>query len=260
MIKIQRRINHTGRKRINKKNVDINLIDQLGAPLRFTGTVQLAEIRLPVEAPVLIEAYQLSSFQRFHCGTVREFNLPEDTTLQELDPGNPIYFRVKVLDPVQKNGLILASVSGIRPSNEEPGEDGRDSLLPVGTKDLGNVPWRLDFNNEARPKLLLNFRIPGAVDRISSDPVFQGLVFPGVIREILTWIYWAEDGGWEEENGDSWQNLWIEFARRVLGEEPPETKSDPSDVRKWIDEVVGAFGRKYNLCERLVTHAGGTGE
>jgi hypothetical protein len=259
MIRVQRRVNHTGRKRINRQNVEINLTERPGEPPGFATSLQLSDLDLPTDAPVLIEAYQLSSYQRFHCGTVGSFELPDDTTLRELDPGSPIYFRVKVLDPGQTNGLILASVSGIRPSNEEPGEDGRDSILLVGTKDVGSVPWHLEIDNEVRPKLLLNFRIPGVIDRIGHDPVFQGLVFPGVIREILAWIFWNEEGGWSDDDGDSWQNLWIKFAERVLGEPSPENGT-PEEIRRWIDDVVAAFSGRYNLCERLVEHLGGTNE
>lgn len=251
---IQRRINHTGRKRIDKSRVEILLEGEPGNQ-RFTAAVNFDGLDLPSGAPVYIEAYQRYALQRFDCGTVATFSLPPDSRLTELDRDLPIQFRVKVVDTVGPEGRLLAAVKGIRARNEQPDTEGRERLLPVAARDLGDVPWRVNLQEDSMPELALNSRIPGSIDRIKRDPTFQALIFPGAVRSILSWIYWRDLAGSEEE----WIKRWLEFAEAIAGEKAPEG-DDPTEAETWIEDVVSAFSRKHSLCARLVDHIGMTGE
>lgn len=251
---IQRRINHTGRKRIDKSRVDIFLEGEPGNQ-RFAATVKFDGLDLPPAAPVFIEAYQRYALQRFHCGTVSTFSLPPDSRLNELDGDLPVQFRVKVVDTAGPEGRLIAGIKGIRASNEQPDAEGRERLLPVAARDLGDVPWRVNLQEDSMPELALNKRIPGSIDRIRHDPSFQALVFPGAVRSILSWIYWRDLAGSEEE----WITRWLAFASAIAGEELPKG-DDQTEVETWIEDVVSAFSRKHSLCARLVEQIGRTGE
>lgn len=251
---IQRRINHTGRRRIDKSRVEIILDGEPGSQ-KFTASVNFAGLNLPPDAPVHIEAYQRYALQRFDCGTVATFSLPPDSRLTELDKDLPIQFRVKVVDTAGPKGRLLAAVRGIRASNEEPDAEGRERLLPVVSRDMGELPWRINLQVDSMPELALNNRIPGSIERIRHDPSFQAMVFPAAVRSILSWIYWRELVGGEEE----WVSRWLAFAGAIIGEEAPNG-DDPTEVETWIEDVVNAFSQKHSLCTRLVDRIGRTVE
>jgi hypothetical protein len=251
---IQRRINHTGRKRIDKSRVEIFLEGEPGSQ-RFTASVNFDGLDLPPGAPVHIEAYQRYALQRFGCGTVATFSLPPDSRLTELDGDLPVQFRVKVVDTAGPEGRLLAAVKGIRASNEQPDAEGRERLLPVVSRDMGELPWRVNLQEDSVPELALNNRIPGCIERIRRDPSFQALVFPGAVRSILSWIYWRELVDSEEE----WVTRWLTFAGAIAGEEAPKD-GDQTKVETWIEDVVNAFSRKHGLCTRLVDQVGRASE
>lgn len=253
-MRIQRRINHTGRRRIEQSRVEILLEGEPGKQ-SFTASVNFDGLDLPPDAPVYVEAYQQFSLQRFDCGTVAAFSMPPDTRLTELDSDLPIRFRVKVVDTAGSEGRLLAAARGIRASNEQPDTEGRERLLPVISRDMGEVPWRVNLQEDSLPELALNNRIPGCLERIRHDPTFQALIFPAAVRSILSWIYQRELVGSEEE----WVDRWLAFARGVAGEEPPDG-NDPTEVETWIEGVVNAFSRKHRLCTKLVDQIGRTDE
>ena len=243
---IQRRINHTGRKRIDKGRVEV-LLEGGGGDQCFTADVNFSGLDLPRDASVYVEAYQRYALQRFDCGTVSEFCLPPNARLTEFDADLPIQFRIKVIDTTGPGGRLIAAVKGIRASNEQPDVEGREWLLPVIGRDMDNVPWRVNFQEDSMPELALNNHIPGCIDRIQHDPLFQALVFPGAVRSILSWIYWRDLVDSEEE----WVSRWLTFAGAISGEDAPQP-DDPVEVENWIEHVVRQFCRRHNLCERLV--------
>jgi hypothetical protein len=259
---IQRRINHTGRKRIDKSRVEI-FIEEKSGDRRFRASVDFNGLDLPPGAPVYIEAYQRYALQRFDCGTVGNFALPRNTALDKLDSDLPIQFRVKVVDTVGSKGRLIAAARGIRASNEQPDGEGRERLLPVVSRDLGEVPWQVNFSYDSMPELALNNRIPDCINRIRQDRLFQALVLPAAVRSILLWIYWREPNNDEDgENGENWATRWLDFAKSIVDEDPPDPRntSEIEKIEEWIEDVVRKFSLKHRLCQRLIEQIGGTGE
>lgn len=113
-----RRFNFTGRKRIGQHNVTIELHETGdGNPPTFSATLNLAELRLPEDAKVIIAANKGWGGMRFDWGTVGSPTPPADRSLTEV-PVNP-YFRVTVLDDSGKYWRwLIASVP-----SEPPGEN-----------------------------------------------------------------------------------------------------------------------------------------
>ncbi|MBW1947253.1 MAG: hypothetical protein JRI33_04875 [Deltaproteobacteria bacterium] len=247
-MKVQRRLNYTGRKKIRKSDINIMLVEQDGKPPRFEASLKLSGLELPGNAPVFIEAYQSEIIERFQCGTVENPRLPGDTTLWSLDDTRPVRFRIKVVDPSGDNGRLLAAAFGITPRGDEPENEGRESLVKIQPADLGNTPYRLEFPDGRLVQLTVNLRIPYAKDRFSQDPVFQTLIFPAIIRETLYRIFLEGDFGDE----DSWQGRWMNFAKRLHGDESEPDSENPEEVDSWIEDVVRAFSQKHRICDRLI--------
>jgi hypothetical protein len=126
-------------------------------------------------------------------------------------------------------------------------------LLPVDVQpDLDGLPWIVEFRDEA--VLVLNGKIPGIKDRIRNDPIFRGLVFPTVLREVLSRALYVEGSTSGEEDG--WAGQWIRFGTRLLGEEPP-AEGDAHDLTRWMDDTVKEFGRRLTLAQDLADAIGG---
>lgn len=246
-IRVQRRINHTGRTRIPQSDVQIILQTQPDGLQRFSGTLTLDGKGLPESGLVFIEAWFRDTMQRFPCGTVGALRLPGDTAITEIETAGQIEFRIKVIDPTPGSKRVLAMADGIYPKGDEEVGDERDSLISTMTRDLGNVPWVVEFRDEDKPVLVLNSRIPGVKGRIRQDVMLQTFILPAVVAEVLTWIAWNQ-----EVPDDSWQERWLKFCEKLAGEPIPEDKSEADQWKDWIDCVASRFAERYHLCDRYL--------
>src|SRR4051812_18184748 len=97
---MNRRFNSTGRIRISRDAIDVRLIEELGgSPPKFEADLSsLSALKLPGTARVILEAFLRQSSMRFDFGSIESIRAPEDTTLTEIDRGEGIQFRVKVVD------------------------------------------------------------------------------------------------------------------------------------------------------------------
>jgi hypothetical protein len=251
---IQRRLNYTGRKRINKTDVKIQLVNDGSRAASFLASVDLSRLNLPSDAPVFIEARQKDLMQRFECGTVGDFKLPQETTLSEVDGSAPVSFWVRVLDPSRTDGRLLAVARSIHPEGDVPGEDeGRDSLLAVKARPLGNIPWTIEFptDEEGIPWLVINSRIPDPIGKVHGNAIVQGYVLPAAVREIFGRIYMDA----EIVGEGTWQDKWLQYGKRLIGQEWPQPHSSATEESiEWIDQVTEMFCEQFHLAERLVEH------
>ena len=177
---------------------------------------------------------------RFNWGTVaRPLTIGPGARLTGIDSSGTVYFRMKVVDATTADGLILAHADRIRANVSE------QSLLPVESKDLEEIVWRLSFDDDA-PFLLVNSRIDGILDWVRSDSNFAALVFPTVLRGVLARLCEEVTDGDDEQQ--SWVAGWERFARELTGRSVP--RPDDLDRSEWIDEAVNAFSRKHRLLNR----------
>ncbi len=218
----------------------------------FDANVDLDGLDLPDSARLYVEAYYKSSYMRFDLGTVAgRLSLTDDERrLTEVDAGDIVYFRVKVVDETSSFGRILADADKIAP---ETAKVRQIPLLPVQPYDLGELAWRVDFDT-GQPVLWVNNRIsPRIMDIVKTDPVWLSLVFPAAIREILSRILL------DEEPGDPWTDdgpiaLWLRWSSELTGSRPPESDDDEDEVdaerREWIEQVVVAFSMQIHASDR----------
>lgn len=254
-----KRVNSTGRKRIPREYVAIEIFD--GSPRTFNATIDLGNFSAPKEAEVVLEATCAGSnvVRRFEWGTVDKLCEPRDRTLADLH-GRNIFFSLKVIDRSERIGRILGFAGNIRPiKGGEKSSAGRRGLLPVEpSEELGDELWKLDFRAEG-VYLLYNKSLPGLDDRMRFDAAIYALIYPSIIRQILNRSFDEADDDDAEPN-EHWPSLWLRFAKQLHPEKlpPPELESDREE---WIDEVVNQFCREHLLKSRFVQAAGqGLGE
>ncbi len=238
---MKRRINFSGRKKIQAEDIRIRLSE---APSDLSPSFS-AEVKLPAGLPtdarVYVEPYHRSSSMRFDFGTVGAPHTPADLQLTDIDRSSGVLFRVKVVDESASVGKIIAAASRIRPV--KPGdEQGKKALLPLVSKDLGEEIWRLQMEGAA-PELQINNRIPGFRDRLMSDVLLQGAVFPQALAAVLTKLL----GTGEYDDDEQWVQDWKAFAATLYGKELPDdlAEEDDGQLALMVEEVVTRFCQMY---------------
>ena len=248
-----RKFNYTGRKRIARSRVSIEITPGKNGSTTFEASIDLSGLKLPKDAEIFIEAYRRSFFRRFSFGTVSQVRPPEDRSLGDVDPRALAMFRIKVVEPKGK-GRILAAADKIIPRRAEDEPAKKICLLPVDFVDLGQSVWRLDLASDW-PSLQLNIRIEDIREIARSDAHFLSLVYPEVVRQIFYEILVKEDHTDPQTDPDDWMSQWLCFAA-LLGVKqlPPSGESEPilQDKLKWIDDAVEAFCSSNKMMEKFV--------
>lgn len=254
-----KRLNFTGRKRIPRDRVDIEVYD--GTPRAFDARIMLENIKLPPDAAVFLEASCAGSnvIQRFDYGRVGAIAAPQNPLLSEIE-GENVFFTLKIVDQTERFGRILGVAENIRP--ERAGTQtaaGRRGILPIEEVELKQELWKLEFG-EHDVCLLVNKNVPGIVDRVCSDPAFYAVVYPEVIRHVLQRAI-AENVDLEEAD-DRWPVLWLKFGRSLHPErQEPPTPDDTEGREEWVEEVVSRFCEQHALADKFRAACNGeTGE
>lgn len=237
MVSMQRRLNSTGRKRITRDRIAIELFPStdLIKPPFITATVRLDGIDLDEDARVALEAYFRSSSMRFACGTVNDMIVPAKMELSEIDRGGAVQFRVLVIS-TKDPGRILAAADGIRPRQNSESPD-RQPLLRLREADLGDQLWRVDLHDRNGPWLVINSRVPTLASQLRSSAMIQGLILPHAMRIVLGSL--PMEGS--EEGDEDWGNDWRKFLSSMdISAEPDEPGDDESKL-EWIEEAVSRF-------------------
>jgi hypothetical protein len=237
---MNRRFNYTGRTKIIRDAISIRVVDDAaGGPSRFIADLSgLSALEMKPTARVIVEPYVRQSSMRFDFGPLNAIVSPVETIMTEVDRGEVVQFRIKVVDTTDKPGRILALANQIRPADESE-DDNRKAILPILSTDLGEAVWSLQVGAEKSPVLEINSRIPELRARLDDDPILRGAIFPIAIRETIR-VLLTEDLDDETE----WVRDWRDFAGSLIGEALPEDTPDDTAVRELSDRIVDAF------CER----------
>lgn len=253
-----KRVNFTGRRRIPRSRVDIEVYD--GQPRTFDAAIDLKGISLLPHAAVYLEAMCAGSnvVERFCFGEVGNVVPPPDRRLQELE-GENVFFALKIVDRTERYGRLLGIAEHIRPQRAgKQTAAGRRGILPVEPYELGQQLWKLEFR-EHDVHLLVNKSIPGLVERVRSDPLFYSVVYPEVVRCVLTEAI-AENVDIEEDS-DRWPVLWLRFGRNLhpMRESPPSKDASEDEKDEWIGDVVEAFCETHALRDKYAAASAGNG-
>jgi hypothetical protein len=243
-----RKFNYTGRKKIKRSDVRIDLLRNEDGKKFFNVWLNLDDIELPTEAHVYLEAYHRSGYQRYDFGTVGERSIPADRSLSNFSESAMPLFRVKVVDKNASHGRILAALDKVRAENIDNSPADSQSLLFIEYDDLGNKVWQLDLDGDW-PVLKLNQHVDEISLVASSDNRFLSLVYPEVFRQILKRII-IEDQHTDPHCDDDWPSLWLQLACTLPGMCIPPQVSRP-EQNLWIEKAVESFCRNFNLLEKF---------
>jgi len=239
---MQARINHTGRRKIVTKEVQFTLNEEADDSLTFDALFSLDKSKLPSDAKVYVEAYSTNTSQRFSFGTVANIQRPIDRRLDQIDLSSSILFRTHIIDESVHKGRLVASASEMRPQSEQ--DEDHASLLPVRQRNLGQQTWKIEFQTDSKPQLVINSRIPNAIGQVKHNREFQSLILPSAFRQVLMFFLWNHD----EEN--EFIDEWIGFAEFIAGSKPHG--EDAIDLMIWVDDVIAGFSDRFGLCDRLI--------
>lgn len=235
---MKRRINFSGRKKISAEDIRIRLSESTsGEAPTFAADLKLPA-GLPGNARVYVEPYQRSSSMRFDFGTVELLAAPADLRLTDVDRSSGVLFRVKVVDESADIGKIIAAASRIRPLGKD-GDPGVKALLPLVSTDLGEDVWKVVLDGAA-PVLQINNRIPGFRDRLMTDRLLQGAVFPHALTTVLQKLLGTD----EYDDEEQWVQDWKTFAAQLNGEELADNLSDEEEgvrLASTIENIVNRF-------------------
>lgn len=250
------RINFTGRKRLERGDIEIRVRNVDGVPVLDVLRLQLQRLALSAKARVVVEAYRETILMRFDLGTVGELALPVGQSLSEFDSPEVIRFRVKVIDVGANHGKLLAVADRLRPHLEEDGAEPHSSLLTTAPEDLGHVLWRLEIKDD-EPKLLVNNAV-GDWKGFAISPPFVAFVLPEALRQIAIWV--AEEIDSLEDGDDTSLARWVSFFI-AMGHDPHVGSfEDKRDRELWADEVAAQFSRKNRFRDLVADLIGGAEE
>lgn len=243
-----RKLNYTGRKKIRRSQVHIEIVADENGSRFFNLRFRLEDLTLPSNARVYVEAYHRAGYRRFDYGAIGNPKRPKDRRLDAIPKSAAPLFRIKVVDRTGTHGRILASLEKIRPEGVESAPAGSRSLLFVEYENLGNKIWSIDLDGDW-PVLKLNRNAEEIGLVAGSDPAFLSLVYPEVLRQILHRII-LEDQHTDPDCDDDWPSLWLKLACNLPGVDapPPHRKSDQ---QVWIDSAVEAFCAKADILEKF---------
>jgi len=243
-----RKFNYTGRKKIRRSDVRIDLLRDGNNRRFFNISLNLTDLELPETARVYVEAYHRSGYQRYDFATVGSMKIPADLGLDSIPSSVTPLFRVKVVDRTTSHGRILASVDKVRPASVDDQPVGSRSMLFVEFEDLGHAVWQLDLDGDW-PVLKLNLTIDEISLIASSDNRFLSLVYPEVLRQILTRILMVDEHT-DPDCDDDWPSLWLKLASSLPGMSAP-TQISKAGRLAWIENAVDAFGANFNMLDKF---------
>jgi hypothetical protein len=180
---------------------------------------------------------------RFEFGTVGAMELPGDRSLDDIDRGGEIVFRVKVVDCREETFGRLVAAGDRFPASPtaDPGISSKP-LLPIKSEALGEQIWDVSVADGDRPYLLVNNRIPGLAKRIQQDALLRGAILVEAFRKILSKMLEPETSGCE------WCLDWIVFVKDVLGVAcPDDFEFEEDEAKEFIAEAVTAFANKFQF-------------
>tara|TARA_R110002072_G_scaffold42064_11_gene118041 strand:+ start:63710 stop:64507 length:798 start_codon:yes stop_codon:yes gene_type:complete len=252
------RMNYTNRLKLKREHLQISLGQPDASGIsRFELGLKLPE-SLPTDAGISLEAYSSSPpiQMRFNLGTVDKPRTltEEERRLTDFGKGAPTpLFRLKIIDRDKNDGRLIADRSQIRPITPEEKKDNRQGLLYIDYMPLGGPVWELEPERAGfEPTLWLD---PSAdpLQELPRDPRFIALVFPEVIRRVLTHLIIDEEMNGIDGEG-MWGVDWFKLASNLpgmVGNDLPREENEDEGRREWISEAASSFAGLFNVCDLI---------
>ena len=242
---MKRTFNYTGRKKVERRDTTITLREERGA-LVFDADLRLAAYNFPRNAEIWLEAHRQNLWMQFAWGTISNLHPPADRKLTEFDVADGILFRVRIVQPLgQEHHKLLGEADGISFVKVGEATDQRQPLLVPVPEALDQLLWKLDTESEP-PRLLVNKEAKPSWKELARSPHFIALVYPEVLRRLLTRALIDQKWTEEDDEGGSASD-WLRFTKNLGVPWPPPLPDMTADCEQWIDEAVAAFSRRNQL-------------
>ena len=239
MGRLSTRSNPTGLKEIEKRRIDI-LVSEIEGRRHFNLLkLDLSGMGLADDHRVVCVARAGKSSQRFEMGTVASCR-KDNLLLDDLDRSELLRFRILI--HADGSPQLSASAENLRPMDDSQSE----SLLPMEPADLGQLLWRLEFNEEG-PVLKFNAVVFPSAAGVENYPPFGALVLPEAVRQVMEKL--ADEPNVLNDESDplsSW-GMWLD----ALGMDRPKVDADDGEKREWCQSVVDAFCTRHSFAARL---------
>ncbi len=250
--KRSKRLNWTGRITIDKGCVDVvrETVD-IDQPEAVTIDIDLSDYSFPNSAAVMIEASHRLTSMRFDFGTIGEMLPSKRLELTDFPPQNLPTFRLLVVDTEITPGRILGSAERIKIADSETSEESRN-IFKVDSRDIGEEVWRVEFDLDDYPKLVINRKIPNLLYLLEHDQMIQGMILPVAFRVVLSELARNLRNTRNDSGEDSWVSVWLQFCTELCGAGDPRLYSDDEDfLKSWTDECVTEFANLHSFASIL---------
>jgi hypothetical protein len=206
--------------------------------------------RFPKTAKVVLDATCAGSedVQRFEFGTIKRIVLEQKFYFKDklAEKGKNIIFTLKIIDTSEEFGRILGIAKITTGSAQKGIPKGKQGILPIIPSDeLGEELWRLKFDGNDHVFLLVNNTVDeGLPERFANDITICGLVFPVIVRTILTKALILEQFDPEDSEG-GWNTDWTQFAKNF--DSNISSDDDEEERGEWIESVVDKFCEQHRF-------------
>lgn len=233
--------NYTGRMKIHLNEFRISFT-QIENKYFANVEFDLTRLELNNNYKIYLELSYGGFFQSINLGTIQHpINLNNTPLVNELVLWiESVRGAIKVVDEEGSIGLIRAKSPWTRGEviDFEGKKSGQKSFLPVNQVDLGEVPWKLKFDDYC-VTLLINDKLDDAKYILLNDPIKMALIFPIVIREIVNKIVSIKDYSLE---GDEWFVDWNKYFSGVLKIKFPDSENaTEEEENEFINNTVAKF-------------------
>ncbi len=242
---MKRTFNYTERRRIDRKHVQIRLVDSTPEGTTVAVSTELSEYQFPITAKAFIEARGESTFAR------RELENPFDSFGHDqlfideftLTDSTPFFFRVV---EAETSGRLLGLAENIPLVNLADLITEQDALLPVRWGSTGQEVWRLERNQSSGPTLYISKSLQENFAQFANDPMFVACVVPQAFRQILEFALLGDDEQ-DVHDSETWFYEWYRWMMSLSDLRPIATRLDDvtedDDLEHWIDEAVEGFSK-----------------
>lgn len=257
---MRRNFNYTGRRRIERSDVEIRRRDALHEDPEIEVQLHLAEYDFASSARVYIEAYAsvgTTAWQRFDVAKPFDSTATQVFTLTGFADVPRVTFTIRAVEP--SSNRLLGLAEAIPWTNLIDDVADVEGLLPVQSQDIGELVWDLQFDKLERPVLLVSDRLWRHRSKLFASQHFKSMVLPEVLRKVLSEALDESSGFDVDAPDDHWFGDWIAWMRvnrELLPHAEALTTLRSDDKQSWVADVVRDFagGRRCQFARRLERH------
>ncbi|WP_454598146.1 hypothetical protein [Qipengyuania sp. SM2507] len=232
-------LNFTQRRKIKSAFVDIRVLDRTESYIRVRVGVDAKVLKTGEDYRLVLDGFDRGRHQRHTIATPAGEDLdfagfPSDASLR---------FKVRQVATGADEGRVIAATADIRPVEIE-GRIQREPFIVPALEDLGALPWCIQWDDVANPRLVLNRRLE---EKFGSwrDPVLQSLYLPAMLRELLTGLIRRVETEEDLDEGTLGGKV-VAFCKERFDAELPSgafggPDGNPDDWLEWAEHCVVEF-------------------